>query len=163
MNHSPPALPVTAEQATALIHQWGALFDQHVGLSQFLPILDEQNLVMKFRDQVWQGFAGFEEHLEIKRKFFDEVHAYDDSAFEVEIKPDGTHVTSQMRWEASLREDSAPRSQRLKVDIQHRWIMKRCPRRNIPVIQFHEAEKFEYVPGFEPTGERDENHLKSDQ
>lgn len=156
--------PVTRDEAIGLIHQWGKLHDEHAGLARFMYMLDEHDLVLKFRDQVWQGYEGFEQHQQLKSQFFDESHIYDEGAFEVEEDAEATRVGSKMQWTARMRPDGSPYSQQLKVDIVHRWVMRRCPRRGTPVIQHHEVESFDYVPGFEPKGEKTQagNHLKSD-
>lgn len=155
---------VTRDEAIALIYRWGELHDDHAGLARFMPILDEHDLVLKFRDQVWEGYEGFEQHQEVKRQFFDESHIYDEQAFEVEEDTTGTRVRSKMQWAARMRRDGEPRSEQIKVDIVHRWVMRRCPRRGVAVIQHHEVESFDYVQGFEPAtkSEQTGNHLKSD-
>lgn len=159
-----PEQLVTREQAIGLIRQWGNLHDEHAGLARFMFMLDENDLVLKFRDQVWGGYEGFEQHQEVKRQFFDESHVYDDAGFEVEEDIEGTRVRSKMQWTARMRPQGAPRSEQIKVDIVHRWVMRRCPRRGTAVIQHHEVESFNYVPGYEPSPihASDGNHLKSD-
>lgn len=150
MNSPSPA--VTEAQARELIHTWGALQDEHAGLARFLPILAEQGLLLKFKDNEWAGYEGFEIHQEMKRKFFDEEHVYNEDGFSCDVHPNETHVKSQMQWIARFHDDGAARSTHFKADLQHRWVMIRCPRRNTPVIQYHECLDMQYVPGYEPQG-----------
>ncbi|WP_309397827.1 hypothetical protein [Cerasicoccus maritimus] len=144
---------IPEEKAKQLVREWGRRFDEHLGLSGFLDILAEDGLLMKFGENAWRGLAGFEDHLKLKTKFFDEAHVYDESGWDIEVGETETKVRSKMMWACRTREDFAPRSQELCADLEHRWVMVTCPRRGIPVIQYHECVSLKYRPGQGPDGD----------
>lgn len=144
---------VTADEAKELIREWGRRHDEHLGLAGFMDILVEDGLVLKFGENEWHGYAGFEAHQKLKAKFFDEAHVYDENAWEIEVADNETRARSKMMWECRTREGDAPRSRHLCADLDHRWVLVRCPRRGQPVIQFHECLSLEYRPGQGPEGD----------
>ncbi len=140
--------PITEEEVKHLIHEWGRLHNDHAPLSAFMPIIAEEGFEIRFGDFVLKGYAGLEEHQEIKRQFFDEAHIY--NSIDVTAFPDRAEAKSVVQWEASVREASAPRSTRLKAVIHHSWLIKRSPLSGKPVIVHHIVDSFKYLPGFEP-------------
>ncbi|WP_309386682.1 hypothetical protein [Cerasicoccus frondis] len=143
---------VSADETKHLIREWGRRQDEHLGLAGFIDILAEDGFVMKFGDAEWRGYEGFEQHQKLKAKFFDEAHVYVEDAWEIVVGETETQARSQMVWECRTREGDAPRSQSLCSDLEHRWVMVRCPRRGTPVIQYHECLSLKYRPGQGPDG-----------
>jgi hypothetical protein len=97
---------------------------------------------------VLKGYAGLDQHCEMKRRFFDEKHAY--RSFKITCGVNRARAITLMWWEASYREDGAARSVRIKAMIQHSWVIRRSLRTGNPVIVKHVANSFRYVPGFAP-------------
>lgn len=144
---------VTEDEAKALIREWGRRHDEHLGLAGFMDILAEDGLVLKFGENEWHGYAGFEDHQRLKAKFFDESHVYDEDAWKIEVGERETRVRSKMTWACRTREALAPRSQALCADLRHAWRLIRCPRRGTPVILFHECLELVWREGQGPDGE----------
>lgn len=142
-----PTAPVTADEATAIIREWGRLHDLQAGLSAFLPLIAEDGFFMRFGDKTWTGYSEFEEHQATKRKFFDEVHEYAEIAATV---GNPTTAKTVMFWTYRLRPDNSPRSQLLKARLEHTWEFRRCGRTGRPSMQGHVVDRFEYLPGFRP-------------
>lgn len=140
--------PITEEDVKHLIHEWGRLHNDHAPLSAFMSIIAEEGFEIWFGDFVLKGYAGLEEHQEIKRQFFDEAHIY--NSIDVKVFADRAEAKSVVQWEASIREAPAPRSTRLKAVIQHSWLIQRSPKSGKPVIMHHIVDSFKYLPGFEP-------------
>jgi len=144
---------VSEEEAKELIREWGRRHDEHLGLAGFLDILSEDSFAMKFGDNEWNGFAGFEAHQRLKEKFFDEAHVYDEEAWEFEFEDVETRVHSKMVWRCRTRAPHAPRSEQLCADLRHFWVLVRCPRRDKPVIEYHECQELKWRAGEGPSGD----------
>ncbi|TAJ31009.1 MAG: hypothetical protein EPO64_02695 [Nitrospirae bacterium] len=140
--------PITNEDVKHLIHEWGRLHNDHASLSAFLPIIAEEGFEIRFGDVVLKGYAGLEEHQEIKRQFFDESHIY--NSIDVKVSDGQAEAKSVVQWEASVRDASAPRSTRIKAVIHHSWLIARSSKTGKPVIVQHVVDSFKYLPGFEP-------------
>lgn len=143
---------VTADEAKHLVREWGRRQDEHLGLAGFLDILADDGFNMKFGENTWHGFADFEAHQRLKDKFFDEAHDYVEDGWDIQPAAGETHVRSKMVWRCRTREDHAPRSMELCADLEHAWVMIRCPRRGTPVIQYHECLSLKWRDGQGPDG-----------
>jgi hypothetical protein len=144
---NPPQPPVTEDEATTIIREWGRLHDLQAGLSAFLPLMAEDGFFMRFGEKTWTGYAAFEDHQITKRKFFDELHDY------TEITVTVGHPTTArtvMFWTYRFRPENSPRSHLLKARLEHTWEFRRCPRIGRPFMQGHTVDRFEYLPGFRP-------------
>ena len=144
--------PVTVEEATNIIHEWGRLHDLQTGLSAFMPIIAEEGFYMKFGEKEWVGYEDFENHQISKRKFFNELHEYFD--IKVEVGDEVTTATSKMNWEAHYRPENSPRSKILKAYIEHLWEFRSCEKTGRAYMQGHSVELFEYIKGFAPDDEQ---------
>ncbi len=109
--------PVTEAEAEArdIILQWGRLHDQQAGLSAFLPLIAEEGFYMRFGEKSWVGYADFEAHQIVKRKFFDELHDYTDIQV---TEGDPTVAQTRMVWTYRHRPENSPRSQLLKAHLE---------------------------------------------
>ncbi|MBI4965549.1 MAG: hypothetical protein HY913_19890 [Desulfomonile tiedjei] len=143
--------PLTETEVRELIELWGRLQNEHAPIVDLLPIIAEEGFEIRFRDKVWRGLRGFEDHQEVKRQFFDEEHVYE--SFDVTVLPDRAEARTVMRWEASHREAPAPRSKRLKAVFYHSWVIKRSAASGMPVIVKHFVDSCEFQPGFAPSPE----------
>ncbi len=139
--------PVSEAEARAIILEWGSLHDLQAGLSAFLPLIAEEGFYMRFGEKSWIGYADFEAHQIVKRKFFDELHDYTD----IQIAagdPATAHTT--MQWTCRRRPENSPRSQLLKARLEHTWEFRRCAKTGRPFMQGHVVDLFEYEAGFRP-------------
>ncbi len=140
--------PVTEDEARAIILQWGRLHDQQAGLSAFLPLIAEEGFYMTFGDKTWLGYADFEAHQIVKRKFFDEFHDYTD--IQIMVGEPVTTAKTVMQWTFHQRPENSPRSQLLKAHLEHTWEFRRCEKSGRPFMQGHVVDLFEYEAGFRP-------------
>jgi hypothetical protein len=140
--------PVADAEAREIILQWGRLHDRQAGLSAFLPIIAEEGFYMAFGAKRWVGYADFEEHQLVKRKFFDEFHDYVDIAVEPGLPT--TWAKTKMKWNYRFRPERSPTSQLIKAYLEHTWEFRRCERTGRPFMQGHVVDLFEYEAGFRP-------------
>lgn len=118
--------PVTeAEARTIIIAEWGRLHDLQAGLSAFIPLIARTGFYMAFDGKRWEGYAGFEEHQLVKRRFFDELH----DTFEARVIPgtDSTHAWTRSHGNACYRPENSPRSKTIKSLIEHDWEFAAIP------------------------------------
>ncbi|MFO1082131.1 MAG: hypothetical protein U1E23_16060 [Reyranellaceae bacterium] len=140
--------PVGEAEARSIIARWGELHDLQAGLSAFLPFIARDGFYMVFAGKRWEGYADFEAHQLVKRRFFDELH----ETLEVRVQPasPATHAFTVSRWEARYRPDNSPRSVQIKSRIEHDWEFRRDPDTGHAYMQGHRVTAFEYLPGFAP-------------
>ena len=76
------------------------------------------------------------------RVFFDEVHTLK----QVDAKPtdEGAQVKVVVRWEASVWNPPAAKSQRIKLDAYQTWLVRRSPATDKPVIARYVVDKLVY-------------------
>lgn len=149
---------VTEAEARAIIARWGELHDLQAGLSAFLPFIARSGFYMEFAGRRWEGYEGFERHQIEKRRFFDERH----ETLEVRLAPgpQATHAWTLSHWNASYRPANSPRSRQIRTVIEHDWEFRRDPATGHAIMQGHKVTKFEYLPGFAPEDETDDDpHL----
>jgi len=140
-------IPVSEAEARDIILQWGRLHDEQAGLSAFLPIIAEEGFYMRFGEKSWVGYADFEAHQIVKRKFFDEFHDYTGILVTVGAP---TTAKTKMQWTYRHRPENSPRSQLLKAHLEHTWEFRRCPKTGRAFMQGHVVDLFEYEAGFRP-------------
>ncbi|MCP9792112.1 hypothetical protein KBZ20_09050 [Vulcanococcus limneticus Candia 3F8] len=153
---------VSEDEARAIILQWGILHDRQAGLSWFLPIIASEAFYMRFGETSWIGYADFERHQIVKRKFFDELHSY--STILVSVQRPATTAKTVMLWTCRHRPEGSPTSELLKARLEHTWEFRRCPSTGRPYMQGHVVDRFEYLDGFRPladpsTARSDDPHL----
>jgi hypothetical protein len=139
--------PVTEDEARSIIQQWGRLHDAQAGLSAFMPLIAEDGFYMRFGEKSWVGYADFEAHQIVKRRFFDELHEYTDVKVSV---GEPTTAKTKMVWTYRHRPENSPRSQLLKAHLEHTWEFHRCAETGRPFMQGHVVDLFEYEAGFRP-------------
>jgi hypothetical protein len=140
--------PVSEEEAREIIQRWGHLHDLQAGLSAFIPLIAEDGFYMRFGEKSWVGYADFEAHQIVKRKFFDEFHDYID--IRVTVGLPATTANTTMVWTYRHRPDNSPTSRLLKAHLEHTWEFRRCPASARPYMQGHVVDRFDYLEGFRP-------------
>ena len=108
---------------------------------------------MVFGTKRWEGYADFEDHQIVKRKFFDEFHHYLDIL--VEDREGDTIAKTKMRWSYRYRPERSPRSKLIRAYLEHTWEFRRCPKTGRPFMQGHVVDLFEYEKGFRPDEEQE--------
>jgi hypothetical protein len=141
--------PINKEDVKQLIHEWGRLHDDHAAPASFKPLIAEEGFEIRFGDLVLKGCSGLIKYRAIKQPFFDEAHIY--NSIDVTVSDSQAEAKSVVQWEGSVRENSAPRSQRIKAIIHHTWLIKRSSGTGKLVILHHIIDSLKYLPGFEPS------------
>jgi hypothetical protein len=150
--------PVSEAEARAIIARWGELHDRQAGLSAFMPFIARTGFYLEFAGKRWEGYEGLELHQIEKRRFFDERH----EMLELRMMPgaEATHAWTRSHWDARYRPQNSPRSRLIKTTIEHDWEFRRDPATGRAFMQGHKVTKFEYLPGFSPQEEPDDDpHL----
>jgi hypothetical protein len=136
------AAPLAAAEVHELAAKWYKKLDVHAPLVELLPLVDE-DAEMKFPEATLRGKAEFESWYErVIRIFFDEVHTL--KTVEVTPTDAGADVKIVVRWEASVWNPPAARSQRIKLDAYQTWKVRRSPIGNRPVIATYIVDELKY-------------------
>jgi len=143
------AEPITKDEIKHLILEWGRLHDDHAPAAAYKDLIADAGFAMRMGTHEWTGLPGLEAHEAMKQQFFDEAHLFNSIEL-VAASEKEAEAKSVVTWEASRREEAAPRSIRIKAVIQHTWRFIRSARTGKPVIQQHIVDKFAYLPGFAP-------------
>ena len=138
---------LTREEIKALADKWYKLLDVHAPITEFLPLLHETELEMRFPEATLKGQGAFSEWLAgVVRIFFDEVHTL--KKVEVDIQ---SHDTAQARvvvnWKARRWKAPAPNAENLDFDAYQTWVVKRSPVSGQAVIATYIVDKLEPQPG----------------
>jgi hypothetical protein len=134
------------------------LHDLQAGLSAFIPIIAPVGFYMEFAGKRWEGYEGFEVHQLVKRRFFDELH----ETVDIRVTPgaEATRAWTLSHWNARYRPENSPRSRLIKTILEHDWEFRRDPASGRAFMQGHTVTRFEYLPGFAPEDEPDDDpHL----
>ncbi|MBD2247628.1 hypothetical protein [Nostoc sp. FACHB-888] len=138
--------PLTASEIKQLATDWYLKLDVHAPLEEYIPFLAEEGLEMRFPEATVYGFDGFKGWYErVIGIFFDEIHTLK----QVNVKPSGDEASVQVivKWEASVWNPPAAKSQRIILDAYQTWIVKRSPYTGKPVIATYIVDSLSYYEG----------------
>ena len=108
------AASLTTQEVKKLAADWYHKLDVHAPLVELLPMVAE-DAQMKFPEATLKGLADFESWYErVIRLFFDEVHTL--RQVDVKLNDETADVKVVVRWEASVWNAPAAKSQRIKLD-----------------------------------------------
>lgn len=138
--------PLTADEITGLAAAWYRKLDVHAPMVELLPMLADDTLEMVFPEATVRGWAGFEGwYQRVVRIFFDEVHTLKEVT--PVIDGDRAEVKVVVQWEASMWNPPAAGSARIACDAAQRWVVRRSPETNEPVIVRYVVDGLEYHEG----------------
>lgn len=127
--------------------EWYSKLDVHAPLEEYTPFLADEGLELRFPEGTFYGFNGFKDWYEnVIGIFFDEVHTLK----KVESKPiaDGQlEVKVVVKWEASIWNPPAAKSERIILDAYQTWILERSPKTGEPTIVTYIVDFLEYQEG----------------
>ncbi len=130
-----------------LAEKWYKLLDIHAPVTEFLPLLDNQELVMEFPEATLHGLGEFSDWLAgVVRIFFDEEH----TVKKVYVKKDKgttTEVEVVVNWKARRWNAPAARSEYLDFDAYQTWVLGTSSKTGKPVIVKYIVDKLEALPG----------------
>jgi len=138
--------PLTQAEIAAFAAEWYHKLDVHAPMVDFLPMLADKDLEMRFPEATIKGWAGFEGWFQtVVRIFFDEVHTV--KSTKAKIKGDVAIVKVVVRWEASLWKAPAAKSLRIVADAYQTWIVRRSMMTGAPEIVTYIVDRLKYAPG----------------
>lgn len=137
--------PLTTAEIESMARTWYQKLDVHAPMLELIPMLDEENLEMKFPEATLRGLAAFERWYQgVIRIFFDEVHQVRE--VRSALRGEEADVGVVVRWEASRWTPPARFSDRIKLDAYQTWKVRRSARTKQPVIVFYSVDRLEYMP-----------------
>ena len=129
-----------------LAAQWYRKLDVHAPMVEVLPYLAEEGLEMQFPEATLTTLAEFEGwYQRVIRIFFDEVHTLKEVKTVLEGSMAKVHVV--VEWQASVWNPPAAKSDRIVLDADQTWIVKRSPTTGQAVIAFYGVNGFKYHDG----------------
>ncbi|MBN3921853.1 hypothetical protein [Nostoc sp. NMS4] len=138
--------PLTQSEIKQLATDWYLKLDVHAPLEDYTSFLAEEGLEMRFPEATVYGFDGFKGWYErVIGIFFDEVHTLK----QVTVTPSGDEASVQVivKWEASVWNPPAAKSQRIVLDAYQTWIIKRSLNTGKPVIATYIVDSLSYYEG----------------
>ncbi|MBE9062267.1 hypothetical protein [cf. Phormidesmis sp. LEGE 11477] len=138
--------PLSTAEVQAMAAAWYRQLDVHAKLDEFIPFLAEEGVEMSFPEATVYGFDGFKGWYEkVIGIFFDEVHTVKSVTLEDQNQPSKVKVV--VKWEASVWNPPAAKSQRIVLDAYQTWYVVRSPITGKPVIQTYIVDSLDYYPG----------------
>jgi hypothetical protein len=135
--------PLSTKEVEALASTWYKKLDVHAPLVELLPLVASNGLEMVFPEATLRTQAEFEGWYErVIRIFFDEVHTL--KQVKSTITDDGAQVQVVVRWEASVWNPPAAKSQRIKLDAHQTWTVVRDAETDKPVIARYTVDELKY-------------------
>jgi hypothetical protein len=120
------ASPVgTIETVGSGLHEWVAewyrALDRHDDISDVLPYLVDDGLVLRFPEGVYRGHDGFRQWYEaVTHRFFDEVHEVQRVVSEAWVG-NRTSLQVVVNWQAKVWDPPQPNSVWLGFDAYQTW------------------------------------------
>ena len=127
-------------------------------ISDFLPIIDSENLIIQMRDSdiIFNGVAGLADHQMGKIIFFDQE--LDCELIKHKVNNQQLTIFTKGVWYARTWQPPAPYSQVLMADLKHRWELKKTKNDGF-VIVTHTCEYFKYRDAHGPQDMSKDFHL----
>ena len=137
---------LTENDIQKLADRWYKLLDVHAPTTEFLPLLDETGLEMRFPEGTLRGQGAFSDWLAgVVRIFFDEVHTL--KQVKAEIKNGSAQVTVVVNWKARRWKAPAAQSEWLDFDAYQTWVVVRSEKTGNAVIKTYIVDRLEPQPG----------------
>lgn len=139
--------PLTYSEVKQFAADWYSKLDVHAPVKEYIPLLAEEDSEFRFPEITVAGFEGFEKWYEgVVRIFFDEVHTLK----KVEPKPISNgqmEVKVVVKWEASMWNSPAAKSERIISDAYQTWIVERSAKTLKPVIKTYIVDSLDFAEG----------------
>lgn len=139
--------PLTESEVKQLVDDWYLKLDVHAPVAEFLPLVTDKDLKMQLPEVTLHGQDEFKTWYDgVIHTFFDEVHTM--QVLDITTALDQAHIQLVVRWEASRWHAPAPKSERLAFDAAQRWVVKRSPDTQKPVIEIYIVDSLTPLEGF---------------
>lgn len=139
--------PLNYSEVKEFAADWYSKLDVHAPVEEYASFLADKNLEMRFPEGTVYGFDGFKDWYEkVVGIFFDEVHTLK----KVEPKPIANNqleVKVVVKWEASIWNAPAAKSERIILDAYQTWIIERSSKSEKPIIVTYIVDSFDYYEG----------------
>ena len=138
--------PLNETELKEMAAVWYRKLDVHAPLEEFVPFLAEEGLEMRFPEATVYGFEGFTDwYNRVITIFFDEVHTVKE--VKLASKEDPAEVKVVVKWEASVWNPPAAKSERIVLDAYQTWFVTRSEKTGNPVVKTYIVDSLEYYPG----------------
>jgi hypothetical protein len=139
-------LPLLESEVKQLVDTWYAKLDVHAPVEELLPLLVDEGLEMKLPEVTLHDHADFIQWYDrVIRTFFNEIHTMKELSItftgaprEPDSEVDGSAMEAQVQlvvnWHAHRWNPPAAKSEWLGFDARQRWVVKRLPNTEKPVI-----------------------------
>ena len=139
------AKPLTKPEVEAMVKDWYARLDVHVPMVELLPLLTE-DVEMVWPEGPTTGHAGFESwYQRVIRLFFDEVHGV--KSVDVTLRGNEADVKVVVKWETSVWNPPAPKSERIILDAAQTWVVRREAGSDQIKVAKYTVDGLTYYPG----------------
>jgi hypothetical protein len=119
-------LPVNESEVRQFIEEWFAKLDVHAPVEEVLPLVANEELVMRLPETTARGHEGFVAWYEHAiNTFFDEVHTI--HALRITPAPDSAKVEMVLQWQPVIWNAPAAKSTRMNFFAAQTWELKRSP------------------------------------
>ena len=139
--------PLTYSEVKEFAADWYSKLDVHAPVEEYAPLLADEDLELRFPEGTFTGFKGFRDwYNNVLGIFFDEVHTLK----KVEPKPIANgqlEVKVVVKWEASIWNPPAAKSERIILDAYQTWIVGRSPESEKPIIITYIVDSLDYYEG----------------
>ncbi len=138
--------PLTESEIKQFAADWYHKLDVHAPLEEYIPLLAEEGVEMRFPEATVYGFDGFKNWYErVIGIFFDEVHTLK----EVTVTPSGdkANVKVVVKWEASVWKPPAAKSERIVLDAYQTWVVERSPNTGKAAVLTYIVDSLDYYQG----------------
>jgi hypothetical protein len=140
--------PLTESEVKQFVDVWYQKLDVHAPAEELLPMLADEELVMRLPEVTEHGHQGFIHWYErVIRTFFDEVHTLE--AVSITILPSGdtAEVKLVLKWEPLTWNPPDAKSKRLGFFAAQTWMLQRSSQTQKPVMVTYNVDYFIPVPG----------------
>lgn len=118
--------PVTEAEVRQFIAAWFERLDVHAPPEEVLPLVADEELVMRLPETTARGHAGFTAwYTHAINTFFDETHTI--HALRITPAQDSAKVEMVLQWQPTVWSAPEARSRRLGFFAAQTWELRRAP------------------------------------
>ncbi|MDD2365062.1 MAG: hypothetical protein PHN84_02755 [Desulfuromonadaceae bacterium] len=138
--------PLTKQEIQELAEAWYRKLDVHAPMIEVLPMLSDEGLEMRFPEATLTTMAEFESwYQRVIRIFFDEVHLLKEVTADIDGETANVHIV--VEWQASVWNPPSANSERIKLDADQSWQVKRSSDTGKAVISVYTVNELNYHQG----------------
>jgi hypothetical protein len=138
--------PVTEAEVRQFIAEWFAKLDVHAPTEEVLPLVADEELVMRLPETTAHGHSGFVAWYEHAiNTFFDEIHTI--HALRITPAQDSAKVEMVLQWEPTVWSAPEAKSKRLGFFAAQTWELKRSATTDKLCIVTYNVDYFIPVEG----------------